>query len=124
MHTTDPIFIAKRLIESVLASKEGKISILMLDWAKAFDKVDQKELINAVKRMNVPEETTKELEQIYECIKFCIKDREGLSTERHSDSQWQPHGIILGKTNFVLQESRPTSRWEFILAPVWIPHFW
>ena len=56
--------------------------MIFLGWEKAFDKVDQDEMINAVRRMSVPPETVDEFERIYKNIKFCINDIEGPSTER------------------------------------------
>ena len=41
--------------------------------------IDQEELINAVGRINVPEETIKELKAIYNIIWLRIKDGEGYS---------------------------------------------
>ena len=54
--TTQPLFVARRLIDIAEASG-GKLFLTFLDWEKAFDTIDQEELINAVRRMNVPEET-------------------------------------------------------------------
>jgi hypothetical protein len=51
-------------------------------WGKAFDSIDQEELINAVWRMNVPNETIREFSAMYASIKFKIKDGEGFSSER------------------------------------------
>ena len=56
-----------------------ELYIIFLDWEKAFD---QPEMINAVLHMNVPQQTVEKLKRIYENIQFCIRDSEGLSTER------------------------------------------
>ena len=50
--------------------------MVVLDWEKAFDKVYQDELINAVRRMNIPDEITRALETFYD------NDMEGKSTWR------------------------------------------
>ena len=80
--TTQPLFVARTLIDIAEASR-GKLFMTFLDWEKAFDTIDQGELISAVGRMNVPEETIEELKAIYNDIRFCIKDGEGYSSERN-----------------------------------------
>ena len=79
--TAQPLFVARRLIDIAEASGDSLI-LVFLDWEKAFDRVDQKEMINAVRRMNVPDEVIKELECMYESIQFRIRDAEGTSTAR------------------------------------------
>ena len=79
--TTQPIFAARRLMDIAEASGDNLI-LLLLDWEKAFDKVDQNELINAVERFNIPSETLDELKKIYTSPLFCIRDTEGTSTYR------------------------------------------
>ena len=88
--TAQSLFIARRLIDVAEASGET-LYMIFLHWEKAFDKVDQAEMINAVWRMNVPSETEDELERRYGNMSFCIKDGEGLSTERD-----QKNGIRQG----------------------------
>ena len=83
--TTQPLFVARRLIDIAEASG-GKLFLTFLDWEKAFDTNDQEELINAVRRMNVPEETIQELKTIYNDIRFRIKDGEGYSSERKQNT--------------------------------------
>ena len=49
---------------------------------KAFDKVLQDELINAIRRMNIPDKILKILQKFYENPRFRIKDRQGKSSWR------------------------------------------
>ena len=56
--------------------------MVLLDWEKAFDKVFQDELINAIRRMNIPEEMLEALKTFYNNPRFRIKDMEGKSTWR------------------------------------------
>ncbi len=52
--TSQALFIARRIQD--LAEESGQNIILtFLDWEKAFDKVDQKRLIEALSRLNFPE---------------------------------------------------------------------
>ena len=62
--TTQPLFVARRLNDIAEASGDP-LFLVSLDWAKAFDTIDQDELINAVKRFNIPEETLAELKSLY-----------------------------------------------------------
>ena len=62
--------------------REHNIKLLLLDWEKAFDKVYQDELVNAVRRMNIPEQMLRGLQTFYDNTRFRIKDMEGKSTWR------------------------------------------
>ena len=55
---------------------------MFLDWEKAFDKVYQDELMNALSRLNIPPEMLRMIHQLYDHPQFIIKDREGKSTYR------------------------------------------
>jgi hypothetical protein len=83
--TTQPLFVARRLIDIAEASG-GKLFLTFLDWEKAFDTIDEEELINAVRTMNVPEETIQELKAIYNDIRFRITDDEVYSSERKQNT--------------------------------------
>ena len=37
--TVDVVFVARRVIDEAWASKHGAVTLLVLDWAKAFDSV-------------------------------------------------------------------------------------
>jgi hypothetical protein len=37
--TTDALFLTRRLLDATWAKKDGKLMLLALDWAKAFDSV-------------------------------------------------------------------------------------
>ena len=57
--TAEALFVARRQIDQAWMMKSGETFMLALDWAKAFDSISQKELIEAVRRMNVPDSTIK-----------------------------------------------------------------
>ena len=61
--TAQPLFVARRLVDIAEASGE-KLFLTFLDLEKAFDTIDQEESINAVGRMNVPDETIEDLQAI------------------------------------------------------------
>jgi ribonuclease P/MRP protein subunit RPP40 len=79
--TAQAMFITRRLQDIVERSGE-KMTMIFLDWEKAFDKVFQDELINAVRRMNIPEKVLNILKTFYENPRFRIKDRQGKSSWR------------------------------------------
>ena len=54
----------------------------ILDWEKAFDKVDQEKLLEAMKRLGLPDKMLKVLASFYVNPQFRVKDREGKSSYR------------------------------------------
>ena len=62
-------------------SKE-KLFLVFLGWEKAFDKVDQVKLLEAMKRLGLPEKMIKTLASFYVNPQFRVKDREGKSSYR------------------------------------------
>ena len=50
-----------------------KICVTFLDWEKAFDKVDQTKLVDALRRMSIPEIYIKAIESIYNAPEFRVK---------------------------------------------------
>ena len=57
--------------------------MLLIDWEKAFDKVDQERLIFALERMGIPQKKFIGLiRAIYEKPNFAVKDRGRTSTRR------------------------------------------
>ena len=60
--------------------------MISLDCEKAFDKVYQDELINAARRMNIPEEMTQALETFYDNPRSRFKEMEGKSTWRKQET--------------------------------------
>ena len=51
--TAQALFIARRLMD--LSEREGSnITLVLLDWEKAFDKIDHSSLMEALERLNIP----------------------------------------------------------------------
>ena len=65
--------------------------VSLLDWEKAFDKVDQKKLIEALTRLSVPEKLIAAISSLYENPRFRSTDTPG-----NSDWQKQSSGIRQG----------------------------
>ena len=54
--TAHAIFFARRIMD--ICEQEGSnLSIVLLDWEKAFDKIDHERLIEALERLNLPKNT-------------------------------------------------------------------
>ena len=51
--TTDAIFLVQRQIEKAWAAKTGQLSIVLLDWAKACDKVSRTTLLEALLKFRI-----------------------------------------------------------------------
>ena len=87
--TSQPLFITRRMQDQAEQSKE-KLFLVFLDWEKAFDKVDQEKLLEAMKRLGLPDKMLKVLASFYVNPQFRVKDREGKSTYRTQRADiWQ-----------------------------------
>jgi len=89
--TTDAIFIVQRLIDNTLASKSGRLSMVFLDWSKAFDKVSHPALLQSLRRFGIPESMVELIANIYSDRTFAVKDG-----PRISDMKPQSSGIAQG----------------------------
>ena len=80
--TSQAIYIAKRLIDRTLDSKNGELSVLLLDWSKAFDKVRPEPMLVALRRFGIPEEFIQMIDSIYSDRTFSIRECGVTSTAR------------------------------------------
>jgi hypothetical protein len=71
----DAIFMVQRLIDGAWEGRENQLSIIFLDWSKAFDKVDPLALIEALRRFGIPEKMVKMIAGIYAKRSFIVKDQ-------------------------------------------------
>ena len=71
--TSHAIFLAHRLQD--LAEKSGNnIAIVMLDWEKAFDKMDHGRLLEALTCIGVPDSIFSMIQNIYANPKFKVRN--------------------------------------------------
>ena len=71
----DAIFMVQRLIDGAWEGRDNQLSIIFLDWSKAFDKVDPLALIEALRRFGIPEKMVKMIAGIYAKRSFIVKDQ-------------------------------------------------
>ena len=69
--TAQAIFLARRLMD--ISERTGSnLSLVLLDWKVAFDKVNQAKLLQALRRLKVPPRMLKTIEHIYSSPKFRV----------------------------------------------------
>ena len=86
--TGDALFAARRLVEAAWETRDGKLVLLELGWAKAFDSVSPQALCcGALRRFRVPPEFVQMVEGIYADYSF-VQDR-----NVDSAMEWQQFGI-------------------------------
>ena len=88
--TAEALYISRR-IQDWAETSGDKTFFVFLDWEKAFDKVDQEKLIEAMDRLNIPTKILNVLRSFYRAPKFSIRDNEG-----KSDFRVQQTGIRQG----------------------------
>ena len=88
--TADAIHLIRRIIEYG-ESTNNKLHLLLLDWEKAFDKVDRNEMFNAMERMEINPKLIRLVKTIYKDTKFKVE-----IDGRASDWQTQHTGIRQG----------------------------
>ena len=72
--TFDAVFLARRLLEQDAASREKKLILLALDWAKAFDCISPASLVQCLARFGVPAKFLEVVRAIYTDRRFYVTD--------------------------------------------------
>ena len=73
--TAHALCLARRIQD--LGEQSGEnVVLVLLDWEKAFDKIDQSRMMEALRRLNIPMKIIANIEAIDEKPKFKVKDRE------------------------------------------------
>ena len=88
--TAHAFYFARRIQDLVEQSGEHVVLVL-LDWKKAFDKIDQSRMMEALRRLNIPRKSIANIEAIYEKPKCKVK-----GSESESEFKLQSSGIRQG----------------------------
>ena len=99
--TAQPIFAARRLMD-IAESAGDRLILLLLDWEKAFDKIDQEALFEAMDRMDIDPKLIRLTKQLYKNPKFKI-ELEGLESEWHTQSTGIRQGCPLSPYLFLIR---------------------
>jgi len=91
--TEQAIYIARRRIELARAQRGGQVSLLALDWAKAFDSLNVSSLIDALRRFGLPRGLLNILHNLLSSRRFLVRD-----CGESSDLRPQCSGISQGCT--------------------------
>ena len=75
-----------------MAERQGKnITLVCLDWQKAFDKVDQRRLVEVLQRLHTPPNILQTIRNIYENAQFRV-----VKGENKSEYKAQKAGVRQG----------------------------
>jgi hypothetical protein len=99
--TQDAIFIARRLIEQCHNNQDQSRVFLALDWAKAFDSIDPKCLVQALRRYGIPPHYLDIIASIYSNRKFVVHDH-GHDSQTHQQFFGISQGCPLSPFLFVM----------------------
>lgn len=80
--TEDAIFAARRHIELACAQRDGKVTLLALDWKKAFDSVNVEALLNALSRFGIVGEMLDMISGLLRHRTFSVSDNSCNSASR------------------------------------------
>ena len=72
--SSDALFLAHRFIDKATAQRDGKLVMLALDWATAFDSISPSALMGAVHRLGILQHSIDMIHAIYSSRMFCVHD--------------------------------------------------
>jgi hypothetical protein len=99
--TDDAIFIARRLLEVARAQRHGKITMLALDWRKAFDSINVDSLIDALRRFGIPHPILNLLRTFLRNRTFSVKEC-GVTSALHHQQSGISQGCTLSPLLFII----------------------
>ena len=81
MSVDNAVFSILRAVELAHSYKNWPLYVLLLDWAKAYDKVNIGRMLKALRRLGVPQHFIDVLASLYRDPHFVVRDRFGQSKE-------------------------------------------
>ena len=98
--TSQAIFIARRLLD-IAERQHSNLSLVLLDWEKAFDKINQLKLLQVMRRLKTPPNMLKVITLMYDNPKFRITAA-GTSSMYRTQNSGIRQGCPLSPYLFVL----------------------
>ena len=98
--TSQAIFIARRLLD-IAERQHSNLSLILLDWEKAFDKINQQKLLQVLRRLKTPPNMLKLITLMYDNPKFRITAA-GTSSAYRTQESGIRQGCPLSPYLFVL----------------------
>jgi len=92
--------LARRLLD-LAEQTDQNLAMILLDWEKAFDKINQNKLIEALERLKVPPRMLKYIKMIYESPKFAVKTGD-IKSKYHQQHTGIRQGCPLSPYLFIL----------------------
>ena len=80
---SEALMLIRRMIDAAHEMKSESLSMVFLDWAKAFDRIRGDSLLKALRRFGLPEQFVNMIGAIYVERKFFIQDHCGTSSIFH-----------------------------------------
>ena len=102
--TEDAIYIARRHIELACARRQGKVSLLALDWRRAFDSISVPSLLDSLRRFGLPEKITQVVASLMLERRFFVEDC-GATSEPRSQKSGISQGCTLSPLLFIIMMS-------------------
>ena len=98
--TSEPVHCVKRIVEAACSSQEP-VFLVFLDWEKAFDRVRQDKLLEALERLEVDQKMIKAIQSLYNKPQFAVNIG-GKKSEWKTQTRGIRQGCPLSPYLFVL----------------------
>jgi len=99
--TEEAIFIARRRIELARAQRHGRVSLLALDWKKAFDSINVTSLLDALRRAGLPESFLQMVDAMLDARQYSVQDS-GTDSELRAQLSGISQGCTLSPLLFII----------------------
>ena len=83
--TADALMVVRRMVDAAVQRNKEGLLLVLLDWAKAFDRMKTDSMLSALRRFGLPEEFVSMVNGIYQARLFVIRDHTGTSSERSQE---------------------------------------
>ena len=99
--SSDALFLARQIIDATLSNKDQKLSMIALDWEKAFDRINPEALMIALSRFGLPHAIIEMIQGIYQDRTFQVFE-DGERSNSYSQSSGIAQGCPLSLYLFII----------------------